>query len=253
MYLTNSLYIYMSCYQKIKDVFLKHTKKNKIQIINNYFCKKKLKFVKQFKSFLNKKSFYENFKLIRKHKITNLKQVLFIETNSFLEFFFISLQKFIPENFSVFVTLEKQNRKLIFFKKKKAVILKRKQKLVSLRKYEQNTFFKEGINILLSFMINENSSKLLAQYISIQLKILKSHNFFIRFIKDLLTILNNKIFFSTIKCVKIKIKGRFNSRPRATSRITQILYSPPIMTQNINISYFEEVSFSVNGTFGIKV
>jgi len=253
VYLTNSLYIYMSCYQKIKNVFLRHKKQNKIQIIKNYFCKKKLKFIKQLKSFVNKKSFYENFKSIRKPKITNFKQLLFIETNSFLELFFISLQKFIPENFSVFVTLEKQNRKLIFFKKKKVVLLKRKQKLVSLRKYEQNTFFKEGINMLLSFMINENSSKLLAQYISMQLKILKKHNFFIRFIKDLLTIFNNKNFFTTIKCVKIKIKGRFNGRPRATSRIIQILYSPSVMTRNININYFEEVSFSINGTFGIKV
>ena len=243
----------MSCYQKIKDVFLKHTKKNKIQIINNYFCKKKLKIIKQFKSFVSKKSFYKNPKFIKKHKVKNLKQVLFIETNSYLEFFFISLQKFIPENFNVFVTLEKQNRKLIFFKKKKAIILKRKQKLVSLRKYEQNIFFKEGVNILLSFIINKDSSKLLAQYISMQLKTLKSHNFFIRFIKDLLIVLNNKIFFSTIKCIKIRIKGRFNSRPRATNRMIQILYSPPIMTQNININYCEEVSFSINGTFGIKV
>ena len=85
------------------------------------------------------------------------------------------------------------------------------------------------------------------------MEILKHHNFFMRFIKDALIILNNKIFFSKIKGIKIKIKGRFNGRPRAQNRLIQICYTPPTITKNININYFEKVAFSMNGTFGIKV
>ena len=93
----------------------------------------------------------------------------------------------------------------------------------------------------------------MGQYIATQIKTLKHHNFFIRFIKDVLIILNNKFFFSKINGIKIKIKGRFNGRPRAQSRLIQISNIPPIITKNININYFENVAFSRNGTFGIKV
>ena len=257
IYLNNLLYIYLSYYKKLK---ISSSKNQEIQILNNCFYLKKLILNKQFKNITKKKSFWENLKLIKTYKIKNLKKQFFrrtnknnLENNLFLETFFISLQKFIFKKFNIFLILERQNKKIIVFKKKKAFSIKRKQKFISLRKYKQNKFFKEGISVLLSCVRNKNSSKLMAQYIATQMKTLKHHNFFIRFIKDVLIILNNKNFFSKTKGIKIKVKGRLNCRPRAQSRIIQISCIPPTITKNININYFEKVAFSMNGTFGIKV
>ena len=257
IYLNNLLYIYLSYYKKLKKSY---SKNRKIRILNNCFNLKKSVINKQFKNTTNKKSFLKNLKLIKTYKLKNLKKQFYrktnknnLENNLFLETFFISLQKFIFKEFNIFLMLERQNKKIIVFKKKKSFSIKRKQKFITLRKYKQNKFFKKGINVLLSSIWNKNSSKLIAQYIATQMKTLKHHNFFIRFIKDVLIILNNKIFFSKTKGIKIKVKGRFNGRPRAQSRIIQISSIPPTLTKNININYFEKVAFSKNGTFGIKV
>jgi len=170
----------------------------------------------------------------------------------FLETFFFGLTNFISNKYGICLILERQNKKLNILKHK-FLKIKRKQKLISLRKYKQNSFFKEGINLLTICLVHTNSSILLAKYLATQFQILKHHNFFFRFIKNALILLNNKVFFSKIQGIKIQIKGRFNGNSRAKSRIAQISKRPPFLRKSSNISYFEETSFSSNGTFGIKI
>jgi ribosomal protein S3 len=94
---------------------------------------------------------------------------------------------------------------------------------------------------------------LLTKYLATQFQILKHHNFFFRFIKSALILLNNKVFFSKIQGIKIQIKGRFNGNPRTKTRIIKVSKIPPFLTKSSNIEHFENTSFSNNGTFGIKV
>jgi len=148
--------------------------------------------------------------------------------------------------------LEKQNRRLIILKQKFFKI-KTKQKLISLKKYKQNKFFKEGINLLTICLTSARSATLLTEYLVTQFQILKHHNLFFRFIKSALTLLNNNFFFSKIQGIKIQIKGRFNGNPRTKIRIIKVSKMPPFLTKSSNIEHFENTSFSHNGTFGIKI
>lgn len=175
-----------------------------------------------------------------------------LEIKLFLETFFIGLTNFISNKYCIFLILERQNKKLNILKHK-FLKIKRKQKIINLRKYKQNKFFKEGINLLTICLTHKNSSILLAKYLASQFQILKHHNFFLRFIKNALILLNNKVFFSKIKGIKIQVKGRFNGNSRAKNRVIQISKIPPFLKKCSNICHFEKISFSHNGTFCIKV
>jgi ribosomal protein S3 len=127
-----------------------------------------------------------------------------------------------------------------------------KKSLVKLKKYNKNDFLKEGVNTMFITLTQQESSKLLADFISTQLTKLKRHNFFLKFLKNALTILiNNK--FSYVKSVKIRIKGRFNGVPRAKDKIMLMGSGVPIITQNSDIDYSDSTSYTLNGTFGVKV
>jgi len=117
---------------------------------------------------------------------------------------------------------------------------------VSIKKYEKNEFFKDGVNILYTCSEKPNSADLLAEFISTQLQKLKRHNFFLKFIKSTLTIFKSPN-------IKIKIKGRFNGAPRAKHKIITIGNGVPVLTLNSNIDYAEKTSYTSNGTFGVKV
>lgn len=245
IYLNNSLYIYVSYYQKIKKDFLTLHKCHKSRIVQNCFNKKK---IKNFENNLLKKIINENRKL---NKISKYKKNKMLEMKLFFEKFFIGLTNFMPNKHRIFLIFEKQNKKLTIFKS--FLKINRKQKLINLRKYKQNRFFKEGISLLLICLANTNSSVLLAKYLSSQFQMLKQHNLFFRFVKNTLILLNNKVFFSKIQGIKIQIKGRFNGNSRAKNRVIQISKIPPFLKKSSNIDHFEETSFSSNGTVGIKV
>jgi ribosomal protein S3 len=93
---------------------------------------------------------------------------------------------------------------------------------------------------------------LLSHFIATQLKKLKRHNFFLRFIKNTL-LLFNTMTFSKLEGIKIKIKGRFNKAPRARHKIIAIGNDVPVLTLKAKIDYAETTSFTSNGTFGVKV
>lgn len=101
-------------------------------------------------------------------------------------------------------------------------------------------------------MVNQDSPYLLSNFIALQLKKLKRHNFFLKFIQTGLEIFDSPVF-SNVKGIKIKIKGRFNGAPRAKHKVIKVGKKIPILSLNSNIKYAESVSYTSNGTFGVKV
>jgi hypothetical protein len=127
-----------------------------------------------------------------------------------------------------------------------------KKNLIKLRRYKEEKFYREGIETLLTCSITRKPSALLAQFISVHLKTLKKHNFFLKFLKDGLELFNTNTL-SKIKRIKIKIKGRLNARPKARKRVLQIGNDVSVLTIDSIIDYSEKTAFTPNGTLGIKV
>lgn len=178
------------------------------------------------------------------------KDISSFNFDTFLTRFFESLSLFTKHKINFSLVLKPINTEIkqeITKKNIKAL----KKNLVRLRKYEKNKFFKEGIDIMFLSIIQKNSAQLLAKFIAQELQKQKRHNFFIRFLKNALTQFHTKTF-SSIKGIKIQIKGRFNGAPRARHKILEIKNGVPAMTINSKIDYYEASSFTANGTFGVK-
>ena len=171
--------------------------------------------------------------------------------NNFLNKFFESLTVFFNKLINVTLILKPldKNMKRIINQKRLLMI---KKKLIRLKKYQRNDFFKNGINLVFLSVINKNSAELLAKYIATTLKRLKKHNFFLRFLKSVLTVFIKRKM-STVKGVKIKIKGRINGSPRAKRKFIKVGKRMPVLTLNSPISYYESTAFTSNGTLGVKV
>lgn len=259
VYLKNSIYIYIPYYQKVKNAYnIIFTKSNekKIKIIKNRFNTKSLVKMKQLKKYVLKRTIFNNWKLTNISKFSEKKIIQKISNISevwvFIETLFTSLKNLTFKKFKVFLILDQKNKKLHILKQKLSII-KKKQKLINLRKYKQHKFFEETINLLYVCLSNKNSSKMLAKYLAFEFQILRRHNYFLRFIKNTLILFNKQNLFSKIWGIKIQIKGRLNGNSRAKNRIIQVAKKIPLLTKNLNIDHFEEISFSQNGTFGIKV
>ena len=122
---------------------------------------------------------------------------------------------------------------------------------MSLQKFRNSPFFKEGIELLFSVAYNFNSANLLAKFIAFQLKKIKRQKFFLSFLKQSLTVLSNSDQ-SKVKGVKIVIKGRLNGVPRAKQKIITIGDVP---TQSIaaKIDYSQTTMHNSSGSYGIQV
>ena len=136
-----------------------------------------------------------------------------------------------------------------FSKKKKKSI---NTNIIKLGKFRNNTFFKEGINICYNTIANEKTTDLLANYIAKNIKNLKKHNFFLRFVSKILNILLFKNF-SKIQKIQIKIKGRFNGALRAKEKTITVNKNIPLSKLNSHINYSEATSYNNKGSFGIKI
>lgn len=189
---------------------------------------------------------YKTLLATRKYQIIkNLK------INSFLENIFESLTLFTEKKLNIVLTFHQLNKNLKQnFDYKQLNTLKKS--LLQLRKYKQNEFFKEGVNLLFTASKNTKSADLIAQFIATYLRKLKRHNFFLKFVQTAL-ILFNKYSFSTTKGIKIKIKGRLNGAPRAKYKIITIGKGVPVLTLDSNLDYSERTAFTANGTIGVKV
>lgn len=123
--------------------------------------------------------------------------------------------------------------------------------LETLYKFQRTSFFNEGKEILIPF-VTQNSAKLLGNFIATQLRtIRKKHNFFFNFLKESLKSLINKKF-SNLEGIKIVIKGRTNNASRSRTKIINLGKISLISTYS-KINYSESVSFTTNGTIGVKI
>lgn len=214
--------------------YKQHTLKKKLEL-KNIFKIKRLKAIRYYKNYLNLK--------------TN-KTINNALSESFLKTLFTSLSEFYKNLNNITLVLKPLNNNIYkSFKKKQ--LLKIKESAVKLKKYQRNEFFKEGVGVALSAAFNKNSSEILSNYIALNLKKLKKHNFFLRFLKTLLTVFVNRKSF--IKGIKIKIKGRLNGRPRAKSKIIYIGKAMPLFRIKSSINYAENTAYTSNGTLGVKV
>lgn len=233
--------------QKIINVynllnFIKKLKNKKKKVKRLYLLKRRLR-----QKYFNFLTLTDNF-FFQKYK--NLKQV---KSNYFLNSLCESLSKFLNKKIKIFLTLQQLNKNLVKrLDNKKIKILKKS--LVKLNRYQhkRNPFFTEGLNTLFVCSQQQNSANLIAEFISTQLKNLKHHNFFLRFIKRCLTTFKNS-GYSKLEGLKIKIKGRINRRPRARHRFYKMGKEIPLLSIDSKINYAEKTSFTPNGTLGVKV
>lgn len=273
-YYNDSLQIFISCLPTVKSISLINTN-NKIQKIklvtkkintSKYLKYDKIK--KNIKNFIkykklnslsignsNQKLIFDRIRFLKYYKnylITKrYKQINNIRQNSFLTDFFLSLNQFTNNSLNISLVINRLDKDVKHeLEQKKIKILKKN--ITKLRKYENNEFFKKGLGVLFLCVTQKNSAMLMANFIASQLKVLKRHNFFLRFIKNTLTLFHTKTF-SKLKGIKIKVKGRFNRAPRARHKIIEIGNSTPTLTLKSKIDYFETTAFSANGTFGVKV
>ena len=122
---------------------------------------------------------------------------------------------------------------------------------MSLQKFRNTPFLKEGIELLFHVVYNSNSANLLSKFIASQLKKIKRHKFFLSFLKQSLTILSSSSF-SKVKGVKIVIKGRLNGVPRAKQKIITV-GDVPVQSISAKLDYSQITIHNSNGSYGIKV
>lgn len=161
----------------------------------------------------------------------------------------ICIKLFLEKKYITNIKIKSQNLNEKYKNNLEAIFQKRIEKL---RKFKNNTIFKELLSITLITTVEQNSSKLLAEFIIIQFqKIKKRHGFFLSILKTVLSqFLKSK--FSKITGLKLTIKGRFNGALRANQKIIQI-GAVPLQSLNAKINYSQSVAFTKNGTFGIKL
>ena len=278
----NSLHIYISYYSSCNPSIVssqikpKYTNSHSKPFYNKTFnikksnIKKQLYTAKTYKKifskqselkllqtyyFLNKKTqrlnALKNFKIYK--DVINYKTLNHQHVNLFVSTILKGLTLFTDKKHNIFLNLKQINKETTLFQ---TVLKKNKRKLkentAKLRKFQQNKFFKKGLNILNTFTLNAHSALFLAEFVAKHLKKLKRPNFFLQFLEiTLKTLLNNK--FSKFKRIQIKIKGRFNGAPRSRHKFINIGKNIPVLTLNSKIDYGESTAYTSNGTFGIKV
>ena len=110
----------------------------------------------------------------------------------------------------------------------------------------------EVIKMALIVITNKNSASLLAKSLSCLISNQKRrHSYIMTFIKKLFTILLASRI-SRIYGLRILVSGRLNGFPRAKKRLLKI-GSVPLQSFSSQVDYFQDVAYTSNGTFGIKV
>lgn len=212
--------------KNLKSYFIKRHLFNNIPTRTKYW-----KILKFYKIYLLKLNLLQN----RKLKSSEL--------NNFSNKILKNLTLFMNNKFDITLTIQEINSV--------NKISESKQILLKLRKFERLPFFTEGKNFLIPLITQNDAAQLLADFIAVQLRTIKRHNFFFNFLKESLNIvINQKI--SKIQGVKLIIKGRLNNAARAKHRIITI-GKTPLTTINSRISYSQSTAFTSNGTLGIKV
>lgn len=184
-------------------------------------------------------------------RIQNTKYLnrLNLQKNIFTQQLLESLSLFTGKKFDIHLTSQNLN-KGITNKLNKEEQMSLKKKILALKQYSRNPFFKESINTILIMSNLRQSAKIFSNFIAEQLTYLKKHNYFLIFLKRILIIFINFKFLK-MRGIKVVINGRFNGAPRSKTRIL-LIGSIPIQSINKPINYSQTVSYTKNGTFGVK-
>jgi Ribosomal protein S3, C-terminal domain/Mitochondrial ribosomal protein (VAR1) len=185
--------------------------------------------------------------LLRKNERSSKR---FSGNNVFVQQLLECLSLYTNNKYHVFITLQNLNRGMSVDLVNEERILLR-EKMVILKRYVNNTFFKDSLNIIFIVVKRENSAELLAQFLAKEFNTLKRHNYFVTFFKRAAATITN-LKSSKVSGIKIRIGGRFNGAPRAKTRLI-VVGNVPSQTLNKHIDYFGTTSYTKNGTFGIKV
>jgi hypothetical protein len=189
-------------------------------------------------------------KLINPAKVTKKLSIVQLRNRlNFTEMLLESITKFTKRKINVSINFYELNRGLSL-NIQKSQVLSLKNIKIQLKQFKRAQFFKETLNILFVAIKKKESSKLLAQFIALQLSTTKRHNFFLIFLKQSLILLLQSNF-SAVNGIKLVIKGRFNGAPRARSQTLQV-GTVPLQFFEAKISYSEATAYTPNGTFGIK-
>jgi hypothetical protein len=252
-YSDNLLQFFISYHIAIKTIYIV----NKIHSNQNLLIKDNRKQKKT--NFI-----YKRMKIIKKikntlsHKKFQTKQTSHL--NNFGEVLLESLSIYTKRKVNIALTLQNLNTNSHSqLKKEKTENLK--SVLLQLKKFVKNIFFKEAVNVLFIVMTKRKSAKLLSDFISNQIKlnqlrtdqsrVSKKDNYFIGFLKQALGVFV-KSEVSSIKGIKLVIKGRINGAARARSIILQF-GKLPLQSFNAKIDYSQSTAYTPNGTFGVKV
>jgi hypothetical protein len=178
-------------------------------------------------------------------------ELILMQTNTFLDTIFESLNFFMDKKVNILITFQHVNKnvKKTVRKEEKKLL---KKSLLRIERYKNAEFFKKGVNLLFTSTKLQSSTNLMAQFIANHLGTTQRHNFFLTFIKTTLALLIANPF-SKLKGIKIKINGRLNGRPRAKHKVLLIGKGVPTLTIDSNIKYAEATSYTSKGTLGIKV
>lgn len=262
-YSDNSLHVFVSFYVTTKTMYV--INKN----LTKYSKKLSASTRRPFNSGIARQFFKPptrkiKLKIKRTQKMRNKKYLLSnnlnenIHLKEFQEIFLESLVLYTKNKLNVSVTLQNLNRS-----KHLSDIQIKNLKIVfkQLRKFIRKPFFKEAMNILFVNVSKRKSAKLLADYISNQLRlnqlktdqmtISRKDNYFFGFLKQTI-LLFVKSDISCLRGVKIVIKGRFNKAPRARSN--KIHFGKfSLQSFNSKVNYSQSTAYTTNGTFGVKV
>ena len=196
---------------------------------------KRVSLLKKYKQSLNSKNYLTNESLVKNNIVEQILETLSLFTN---------------KKFHIFLVFKNLNRGLAFkLSKEEQSFLKKK--ILFLKRYSRNKFFKESLNVVFMTTKIRNSAKILAEFLAQQITFLRRHNHFLIFLKTLLILFINSRF-SKVEGIKIVINGRFNGAPRAKNRLI-LIGNIPIQTIGNDIDYHQATSYTKNGTFGIKV
>jgi len=274
-YSTHSLKIFISFYITRKTIFLIHQKLTKLStkfVTYHKLCllkKKQKKFFrkkKRYKLFYKKKFLNSKLKLKKKKKQKKINKRIWVNSNQhktinlkeFQVLLLESLSVYTKNKINILITLQNLNA----YKYLQHTQLKNLKVIFKqLKKFIKNNFFKEAINVLFVNISKRKSAKLLANFLTNQLKlnqlktdqitIARKDNYFLGFLKQSILLLI-KSENSCLKGIKIVIKGRFNKAPRSKTNIIH-LGKCPLQSFNTKVEYYQSTSYTSNGTFGVKI
>jgi hypothetical protein len=287
--LSNELKFFKNLYKKNPVIFnimqLKNIYKLKKKNSTNYkhylkflhfFSKKNKKYKKLFKNcfkftkYLEKRNYIKfcnsiNKKLNLIHlkkffilKFVNLLKIKKVNTNFIIGLFFKKILSvvtvFLKKNINLFL-LTKQLNKNNFVNISHNQKFKLLINLVNLKKFQNNTFFELGVNLLFNSFYNKiNIAFLISDFIKTELSKIKDSKFFNSFLKFLFNNIKYFLFiFKKIKGIEIKIKGNLTKKQRAVVKTIILGKKVPKLLINNNLKFNESTAYTKKGTFGIKV